>query len=145
MGFAPGDFKASWIALYTLSLIWFLTFIPKFFVGLLHRKDGDPDNLAQTRSHRAFSIARDGVLLLLVSTAIAFAGRATSSAINTMNWLFFATWLLAIGMAYFVDSRKILSGIQLLGWIFIIISGIVSWTSSAGRFLTNIPVTAPSS
>lgn len=145
MGFAPGDFKASWIALYTLFLIWFLTFIPKFFVGFLHRKDGDPDNLAQTRSHRAFSIARDGVLLLLVSTALAFAGKATSDTINTLNWLFFVTWVIAIGMAYFVDSRKILSGIQLVGWIFIIINGILAWTSPVGRFLTNLPVAPPSS
>lgn len=140
MGFAPGDVKASWVALYTLSLIWFLTFIPKFFVGVLHRKDGDPDNVAQTRSHRAFSIARDGVLLLLLSTALAFAGRATSDGINVMNWLFFVTWLLAIAMAYFVDSRKVLTAIQLLGWIFIVISGILTWTSSSGRFLTNLPI-----
>jgi len=83
--FASGDQKPSFVALFILYLIWWLTFIPLAFhsYGKLESDDiaiggieveGSNSKVKLSRAHKAHNRARDGVLLLTVAILISFAG-----------------------------------------------------------------------
>lgn len=89
--FAPGDQKPSFVAVFILYLIWWLTFIPLAFYSYGRV---EPDEIADStigstnvigiegaeskvklsRAHKAYNRARDGVLLLTIAVLISFAG-----------------------------------------------------------------------
>lgn len=85
--FAPGDLKASWIAIFILFLIWWLTMLPRFYYSYLKtREDAEDTGQAAkvSRAHKAYNRARDGVLLLLTAIAISFAGAGDVGATNAL-------------------------------------------------------------
>jgi len=85
--FAPGDLKASWIAIFILFLIWWLAMLPRFYYSFLKvREDAEDTGQAAkvSRAHKAYNRARDGVLLLLTATAISFAGAGDVGATNAL-------------------------------------------------------------
>ena len=97
--FAPGDLKASWVAIFILFILWWLTVIPKFFQSYFSKepssagKEGDgsasaADDTAPpsklSRAHKAYNRARDGVLWLLTAVTISFAGQGNEAATNAL-------------------------------------------------------------
>lgn len=124
-----------------MLITWWFTFVPKLWTGFLRKRDGDPEDVRVTRAHRAYAIARDGFLLLLGSTAIAFAGKSNVAATTTLSYIFLATYLLTILLAYSTDSKKLLTGLQLFGFLLIFVNMVVAWASASGRFLQNTPLT----
>lgn len=143
--FAPGDQKGSWVAVFILLIVWWMTMVPKLWTGFLKRQNGDPDDVKVTRAHRAYAIARDGFLLLLASTALAFAGKSNVATTSTLNYLFLAVFLITILLAYVTDSRKALTSLQLIGFLLIFVNMIVAWSTASGRFLQNTPTSQDSS
>jgi len=88
--FAPGDLKASWVALFILFLIWWLAMLPRFYYSFLKPTDIEAEDAGQmakvSRAHKAYNRARDGVLLLLTAIAISFAGAGDVGATNALAY-----------------------------------------------------------
>lgn len=84
MGFAPGDQKASFVAIFILFLLWWLSYIPKMF-SKRFKTDEDGGEVRLSRLQRTNELARDGTLLLLVSTLTSFAGYSSVGATSTFR------------------------------------------------------------
>lgn len=130
--FAVGDFKASWVAIFVLLIIWTLTLIPRFYYSMIKNKEDDL--VKMSRAYNAYDTARDGVLLLTLSTVISFAGRAAEGATNALHWVFFGIWLILIALCYFTESKIILNSLRLLGFLLIWANLIQTWATASGRW-----------
>lgn len=84
MGFAPGDQKASFVALFVLFLLWWLSYIPKLFASRYKTTDEDGE-IRTSRLVRTNELARDGTLLLTIPILIAFAGFSSVGATTTFR------------------------------------------------------------
>lgn len=84
MGFAPGDMKASWVAIFVLFLLWWLTYLPKMFSQRF--KTDDDGDVRLSRLQRTNELARDGTLLLTIAVLISFAGYSSEGATNALRY-----------------------------------------------------------
>ncbi len=88
--FAPGDLKASWVAIFILFLIWWLAMLPRFYYSFLKVREEDAEDSGMaakvSRAHKAYNRARDGVLLLLTAIMISFAGAGDVGATNALAY-----------------------------------------------------------
>lgn len=100
--FAPGDLKASWIAIFILFLFWWLAMLPRFYYSFLKPSDVDMEDSGQqakvSRAHKAYNRARDGVLLLLTAIAISFAGAGDVGATNALAYTFSSAYILLMAL-----------------------------------------------
>lgn len=153
MGFAPGDLKASWVTVFILFLIWWLAMLPRFYYSFLKPTDIEAEDAGQlakiSRAHKAYNRARDGVLLLLTSIVIAFAGAADVAATNALAYLlvrfyfrqlsfryiFMSFWIVIVIMSYFYDSKKLFTVLEFTATLFLVALIITAWATAAGRFL----------
>ena len=83
MGFAPGDQKASFIAIFVLFLLWWLSYLPRLFSG--RYKTDENGEIRLSRLQRTNELARDGTLLLTVAILISFAGYSSVGATTTLR------------------------------------------------------------
>lgn len=128
-----GDLHAAFVALFILLLTWFATFIPKLFSTSMTVTGGDEDRPKRSRSHHAYSMARDAVLLLTSSLLIAFAGKANQAATNALSYIFMALYMLAVALAYWTRKRSILTTLQLLAYTLMLALVIMSFGTASGR------------
>jgi hypothetical protein len=87
--YAPGDMKASWVAIFILLIIWWLAMLPRFYYSYLKVRDDAEDSgqaAKVSRAHKAYNRARDGVVLLLTAVVISFAGAANVAATNALAY-----------------------------------------------------------
>lgn len=129
----PGDQNAAWVTVFILVIFWALTLIPKFFTSTLYHREDDIVKIS--RAHNAYTNARDGVLLQLVATAIAFAGRSSTGATTALSYIFLADWILLLLTSYMTDSRKAHSALKLIGFILILANIIQALASANGRYI----------
>src|SRR5437899_3343533 len=116
--FAPGDQNASWVAIFILVIAWTLTTIPRMYYGSL--KQWDDDKVKLSRAYQAYPIARDGVLLLMAAVTIAFVGRASKGVSTALSYVFMSVWMVLVSLSYVTDSKVVLNGLKLLGFILIL-------------------------
>lgn len=136
--FAPGDLHASWVAVWILFLLWWLTMLPRFYYSYLKpREDAEDTGQAAkiSRAHKAYNRARDGVLLLLTAVTISFAGAGNEAATNALAYIFMAFWIVIVIMSYFIDSKKLFTILEFLSTILLVALVIMVWGSARGRFL----------
>ena len=136
--FAPGDLKASWVAIFVLFLLWWLAMLPRFYYSYLKVRDDAEDSgeaAKVSRAHKAYSRARDGVLLLLTAVLISFAGAGDVGATNALAYLFMASWIIVVVLSYFVDSKKLFTVLEFLATTFLVALIIMVWATARGRYL----------
>lgn len=126
--FPPGNQHAAWVAVFVLTIIWLLTTIPKLWVSTL--KVRQDETVKFSRAHKAYATARDGVLLLTASTAVSFAGHAAKGATIALSYVFLADWIILIGLTYFMDSKKALNSLKIVGFLLLLANMIQTWGSS---------------
>lgn len=83
MGFAPGDQKASFVAIFVLFLLWWLSYIPKLFAS--RYKTDENGEIRMSRLVRTNELARDGTLLLTIAVLISFAGYSSVGATSALR------------------------------------------------------------
>lgn len=83
MGFAPGDQKASFVAIFVLFLLWWLSYIPKLFAQ--RYKTDENGEIRTSRLVRTNELARDGTLLLTIAVLISFAGYSSVGATSALR------------------------------------------------------------
>lgn len=130
--FGPGDQKSSWIAVFILVIYWLFTVIPRFYYSAIKQRD---DGTAKvSRAYNAYDTARDGVLLLAASTALAFAAKSNVAATDTLSWLFFANWTVLLILCYVTESRILLNSLRTLGFLLIIANIIQALATAKSRY-----------
>lgn len=130
---APHDLHAAMVALFILIILWWLTLFPKFKHSSLTTSGGDEDRPKRTRSHHAFSMARDAVTLLTASLLIAYAGAANRAAVNTLSFLYMALYIITVALAYWSRSRILLTSLQALAFSLMFALIITALASAVGR------------
>lgn len=91
--FAKGAQGAAWSAVFALFCIYWLSFIPRLWIGAFKR-DVENDNIKviqiiclfsqESKAYRTNSKGRDGLLLLTVGVTISFAAKATHAAVTAL-------------------------------------------------------------
>lgn len=126
---AAYDLKGSWVAVFLLLVLWWLSLL----LHLFHGSSSNPEKMAeaggpvpspeeegQRRSKRVSKHFRDGLLFLLASIAIAFVAAAPQGATNALAWIFTAFWVL-LGIAMlFVKMRRVMTILAFLDLILLI-------------------------
>lgn len=129
----PGDMHAAFVALFILLLAWFFTLLPKLTRSSLTSHGADEERPKRTKSHHAFSIARDAVLLLTASLLVSYAGKANQAATNALAYIYMAIYLVTIGLAYWTRSRVLLTSMQLVGYALMLALVIMAFATASGR------------
>lgn len=128
----PYDVKASWVAVFLLLLLWWLTYIPLALFprrkertedGILISGDADEDtrNGRLRRLHRHF---RDGLLFLLTSTALDTVANGPYGATNALTWIFTSIWLILALLKYFTKWDRLITILSFLDLVLVV--GIIS-------------------
>jgi hypothetical protein len=128
----PGDMHAAFVALFILLIAWFLTFLPKLTRSSLTTHGTDESPPTRTKSHHAFSIARDAVLLLTTSLLISYGGKANQAATNALSYIYMAIYLVVVA-SYWSRSKVLLTSLQLLAYALMLALVIMAFATAQGR------------
>lgn len=132
------DLKASWVAVFILFLLWWLSMVPGilFGDGSGHSpKTGDEEGDGGGGSgsgtmevtgiegkHRRWKRVarhfREGTLWLLASIALAFAAAAPPGATNALAWVFTGLWIILGILMFFIKTPRVMN---LLAFLFLIL------------------------
>lgn len=135
----PYDIKASWVAVFLLLILWWLSLVPLVF---FHSSSGkveegltttQPTDEREERWRRIACHFRDGLLFLLTATTLTVIAAGPPGATNTLAWIFTAFWIL-IGFAMiFVKWRRVMNALAFTNIILIIAIISNSFAHSAVR------------
>ena len=75
--------KASWVAIFVLFLLWWLSYLPKLFTSRF--KTDEDGEIRLSRIQRTNELARDGTILLTIAVLISFAGRSSVGATDALR------------------------------------------------------------
>jgi hypothetical protein len=133
-GFAPGDQKASFVAIFVLFLLWWLSYLPRLFSS--RYKTDENGEVRISRLQRTNDLARDGTLLLTIAVLIAFAGYSNVAATNTLSWIFLSIWVLILGLSYFraKEPSKLINVMEFTGTTVLVALIITAFSTAEGRF-----------
>jgi hypothetical protein len=129
LAFGTRSQGAAWTAVFALLLLYLLTYFPRLWIGAFKR-DVEEDSVKETKVYRSNSKARDGLLVLTSGVAMSFAAKATEGAIVALSWIFFALWVLVVGLNYFIDSKMIIVSLELVGISIVVAIMIVARATS---------------
>lgn len=123
------EYTASWVAIFVLLIIWWLSYVPRIFTSR-STKPIESQAVAQSGMQRESSTTmaldrtvehyREGLLFLLTAVVISFTLGAPPYASNALAWVFTAIWILLGIYVYFGKSGKIVALLQFADLVLII-------------------------
>lgn len=124
----PLDVKASWVAVFLLLILWWLSYIPFMFISDKSSKTEDgaviqPIEDGTERESRFRRIARhfrDGTLFLLAAISIDTIAAGPPGATNALAWVYTSLWIILGVLMYFFKWRRVISLLAFLDLILLI-------------------------
>ena len=142
------DIKASWVAVFILFLLWWLSMLPGIFFGdhdagttgdKVDEEGGgagggmDHTEGGNRRWKRMARHYREGVLWLLTSVALAFAAAAPPGATNALAWIFTGLWIIMGILMFFVKTPRVMNLLAFLTLILLVALISNAFAHSGGR------------
>lgn len=125
------DMKSSWVAVFLLLILWWLSLIPSMLSESAGEGEGDgkvedgatvqpSEHGYSNRSRKVARHFRDGLLFLLTSVGIAWIASAPEGATNALAWIFTAFWIILGIMLMFIKWRRLLNALAFLDLVLLI-------------------------
>jgi hypothetical protein len=121
------DLKASWVAIFLLLILWWLSLIPLMFEkgadttkeeGVTTTSPVDDDHT--DRFQRVARHFRDGLLFLLASITITVIAAGPVGTTNALAWVFTSFWIIIGGLMLLFKWRRLLTLLSFLDLVLLI-------------------------
>lgn len=123
------DAKASWVAVFLLLILWWLSHVPRMFTRRTKLEEGESPTTVSGHSEedemqRKFKMVyghfRDGTMYLLAAVAIDTIAAGPYGATNALAWIFTGFWIILGGMLYFFKWQRVYNLLAFLDLVLVI-------------------------